>query len=195
MLDRGAQRKSVWSNISKIALRWTRTCILLGRDVNESPSWVSVLILAAPSGFFVLFYWGQIKSWKPLTKCFVVCVLRVHGVLCHVGWLYSGWNFVAGTKEVDRQEVLAGIPSQLQTSVIPRLSICVHVYLSLCVWVRVCKCVCGFFFLQSRKYDQELAGLLFFFLFVFLENFLVSLCFLELNGTFRKQTSLLIITQ
>lgn len=166
MLDRGAQRKSVWSNISKIALRWTRPCILLGREVNESPSWVSVLILAAPSGFFVLFYWGQIKSWKPLTKRFVVCILRVHGVLCHAGWLYSWWNFVTGTIKTwtDRKSWQAFLPSCKRLSFLGSAFACMFIYL--CVGARVQVCV----FSLSRKYDQELADLL---LFCFLEFFCV----------------------
>lgn len=52
--QRGTEKVVMWGNISKIALRWTRTLGCLSRKVNESAGCVFVLILAAPSGFSVI---------------------------------------------------------------------------------------------------------------------------------------------
>lgn len=96
--------------------------------------------LSKPEGFgiILIFYWGWINIWKLLVLSFVVCILRVHCVLGHVCSHCLWRNYAAGTKEVDRQDVLACLASQLQTSVIPQLNTCVRVYLFVCVCVHAC---------------------------------------------------------
>lgn len=103
--------------------------------------------LSKPEGFgiILIFYWGWINIWKLLVLSFVVCILRVHCVLGHVCSHCLWRNYAAGTKEVDRQDVLACLASQLQTSVIPQLNTCVRVYLFVCV------CVCVHVWVVSRK--------------------------------------------
>ena len=72
-------------------------------------------------------------------------------MLCHEGSHYLQWSYVAGAKEGDRQEVLACLASQLQTSVIPQLNTCVCVYLCVCLCVSVCVCVHGCVRVIGRK--------------------------------------------
>lgn len=78
-------------------------------------------------------------------------------MLCHEGSHYLQWSYVAGAKEGDRQEVLACLASQLQTSVIPQLNTCVCVYLCACLCV--CSWLCSCHRQEMCYNESELAGL------------------------------------